>query len=111
MTTLYYILGGLVLVGAVILVICVWGYSQRRKHLTAKYGDVEIARRLMKHVVWQGETREQLLDSLGEALDVDQKVLKTKTKEVWKYRRIGANRFGLKITLDDGVVTAWERTD
>ena len=60
-------------------VACAWGYLQRRKQLTEKYGDPEIARRIMKRVLWQGETQEQLLESLGTPADTDQKVLKTKT--------------------------------
>ena len=99
--------GAVALVGAV----GVWGYFQRRKQLTAKYGDPEITRRIMKQEVWQGETQEQLLESLGKPEDVDQKVLKTKSKEVWKYRPTGKNRFGLKVTLDDGIVVAWDMKD
>ena len=101
------------LVGALVVVglVCVWGYLQRRKHLTEKYGDPEIARRVMKQMLWQGETQEQLVESLGTPADVDQKVLKTKNKEVWKYRPTGKNRFGLRVTLDDGIVVAWEMKD
>ena len=101
------------LLGAVVLValVCVWGYLQRRRQLTEKYGDREIARRMMKRVLWQGETQEQLLESLGTPADVDQMVLKTKSKEVWKYRPAGKNRFGLKVTLDNGVVVAWDMKD
>lgn len=99
--------------GAIVLVaaVCVWGYFQRRKQLTEKYGDPEIARRMMKRVLWQGETQEQLLESLGSPADIDQQVLKTKCKEVWKYRLTGKNRFGLKVTLDDGIVVAWDAKD
>ncbi len=93
------------------LAIGMWGYRRRRQHLIEKYGDAEIARRLMKGVLWQGETAEQVRESLGEPADIDQKVLKTKTKEVWKYRPTARNRFGLKITLDDGVVAGWEQND
>ena len=101
------------IVGTLVLVafVCVWGYLQRRKHLIEKYGDPEIARRIMKQVLWQGETQEQLIESLGTPADTDQKVLKTKSKEVWKYRPTGKNRFGLKVTLDDGIVVAWDVKD
>ena len=61
--------------------------------------------------VGQGETQEQLLESLGRPEDIDKKVLKTKTKEIWKYRKTARNRFGLKVTLDDGIVTGWEQND
>lgn len=103
----YAALGVIVL----ILAVCIWGYRQRHKHLTARYGDPEIARRIMRGIVWQGETQEQLIDSLGQPVDTDRKVLQTKTKETWKYRPTARNRFGLKITLDDGVVVGWEQRD
>jgi hypothetical protein len=102
----------IVIAAAVLIVfVCVWGYRQRRKHLVEKYGDPEIARRIMRGVIWQGETREQLIESLGKPPDIDEKVLKTKTKEIWKYRQTAKNRFGLKVTLDDGVVSAWDKND
>lgn len=94
-----------------ILIGCVWAWRQRRRHLIERYGDPEIARCIMRGVIWQGETAEQLIESLGRPADTDQKVLKTKTKEIWKYRPTARNRFGLKVTLDDGVVTGWEKND
>ncbi len=99
--------------GTTVLVcaVAVWGYLQRCKQLTAKYGDPEVARRIMQRVVWQGETQEQLRESFGAPADIDQKVLKTKSKQVWKYRPTGKNRFGLKVTLEDGVVEAWDMKD
>lgn len=98
-------------VALLVVALCIWGYRQRRRHLTEKYGDPEIASRIMRGVIWQGETEEQLLDSLGKPEDIDRKVLKTKTKEIWKYRPTARNRFGLKVTLDDGVVVGWEMND
>ncbi|MCE9609526.1 MAG: hypothetical protein K8R23_04885 [Chthoniobacter sp.] len=97
----------IVLVGG----ICLWAYRQRRRHLIERYGDPEVARRIMRGVLWQGETAEQLRESLGTPADTDEKVLKTKTKEIWKYRPTKRNRFGLKVTLDDGIVTGWEQND
>jgi hypothetical protein len=105
------LLAAIVALGLLALAIAVWGYRRRQQHLTERYGDPEIARRMMKGVLWQGETAEQVRESLGEPADIDQKVLKTKTKEVWKYRPTARNRFGLKVTLDDGVVTGWEQKD
>jgi len=104
---------GLAAVGAIVLVLvgCIWAYRRRRRHLAERYGDPEIARRIMRGVIWQGETQEQLLESLGQPKDIDKKVLKTKTKEIWKYRPTARNRFGLKVTLDDGVVVGWELND
>ena len=76
-------------------------YQQKwkRERLMAKYGDGALVEKIMNGMYWQGQTEGQLLDSLGRPLDIDQKVLKTKTKEVWKYQETGKNRYALKIIL------------
>ncbi len=81
----------------------------RRMQLTMKYKDEELVENLLQERFWRGQTAEQLRDSLGEPLDIDQKVLKTKVKEVWKYEQTGKNRYGLKIKLDNGVVVGWDQ--
>ena len=62
----------------------------------------------MKRTLWKGQTAEQVLDAIGEPKDIDQKVLKTKTKETWKYFPSGRRRYGLRVMLDDGEVTGWD---
>jgi hypothetical protein len=88
-----------------------WALQQRRRHLIERYGDAEIAHRIMRGMYWQGQTAEQLREALGEPADIDQKAMKTKVKEIWKYRPTGKRRYGLKITLDDGVVVGWDEKD
>jgi hypothetical protein len=83
--------------------------KKRKQVLLNKYGDVELVNRIMQKAFWQGQTQEQLLDSLGRPLDTDERVLKTKTKEIWKYNRVGKNRYGLRITLENGVVVGWDQ--
>lgn len=111
MQTLHLILLGAAVVAVAIAAFCLFGYRQRRKHLTERYGDPVIVERMMNGVIWQGETREQLRESLGEPADLDETVLKTKTKELWKYQPTGKNRFGLKVSLEDGVVVGWEKKE
>ncbi len=82
----------------------------KRARLIMKHKDDELVEMRMKEKFWVGQTKEQLIDSLGEPLAVDQKVLKTKVKEVWKYEQTGKNRYGLRITLDDGVVVGGGRS-
>jgi len=82
--------------------------EERRKRLLAKYGDNETSRDLIAARIWTGETAEQLRDSLGQPEDVDQKVLKTKSREIWKYGHKGGNRYGLRITVENGAVVGWE---
>ena len=74
----------------------------------AKYADESIVDMIMARQVWQEQTAEQLLDSLGYPADVDQKVLKTKKKEVWKYGHQGSNRYKTRITLENDVVVGWD---
>ena len=83
--------------------------KKRRETLLAKYSDVKIVDRIIRRAFWLGQTQEQLLDSLGHPLDIDEKVLKTKIKETWKYKRVGKNRFALRITLENSVVIGWEQ--
>lgn len=83
--------------------------KQRREYLLEKYSDPELVDRLMKGEFWVDQTAEQLLDSIGRPLAIDEKVMKTRTRETWKYNRTGSNRYALRITLDDGVVVGWDR--
>lgn len=99
----------LVLAFAAWLLISSYNAKKRREALFKKYGDAEVVARIIKKMFWQGQTQEQLRDSLGRPLDTDEKVLKTKTKEIWKYNRVGKNRYGLRITLENGVVVGWEQ--
>lgn len=96
----------------IIVIIGVFNHYQtkwKRERLMEKYGDESLVDQLMKGIFWQGQPEGQLLDSLGKPLDIDQKVLKTKTKEVWKYNKTGKNRYALKITLENGEVIGWDK--
>jgi hypothetical protein len=100
-----------------LVIICVGGIAlwkvvqrQRRlEYLREKYGDEEIVQRIMRHRFWQGQTAEQLRDSVGNPVRVDNKVMATRTREVWKYNPTGQNRYGLRVTLDDGIVIGWDQ--
>ena len=99
-------------VASVIALVFLYKLSQKRKRraeLMEKYQDDEIVQSIMNRSFWQGQTSEQLRDSLGNPVDIDEKILKTKKKEIWKYNPQGGNRFGLRITLDDDVVIGWEQ--
>ena len=83
--------------------------QERKQSIHQKYGYTEIADRIINKNIWVGETSEQLLDSLGQPLDIDQKVFKTKTKEIWKYYRYGINRYGLRMIIENDVVVGWDK--
>lgn len=64
--------------------------------------------RIYNHRYWQGQTAEQLVDSLWKPRGVDKKLLKTMKREVWKYDPRGVNRYGLSISLDNDIVSGWD---
>jgi hypothetical protein len=82
--------------------------DERRAALLQKYGNPEVVEKIMSGSVWQGQSAEQLRDSLGEPLDIGERVLKKNTRHTWKYERTGVNRFALRITLENGVVVGWD---
>lgn len=77
-------------------------------YLRNKYHDEEIVQKILRKEIWQGQTPEQLKDSLGSPVEVDDNVLKRKKKEVWKYGQIGVNRFKLRVTVENDVVVGWD---
>lgn len=83
--------------------------QKRLQYLRDKYRNEEIVQRIMNRLFWQGQTAEQLRDSVGTPLTVDNKVMATRKREVWKYNSIGRRRYALRITLDDDVVIGWDQ--
>ena len=81
---------------------------RRRESLLAKYGDPGLVEQLLRHRFWVGMTAEQLLDSRGKPVGIDEKVLKSKTKQTWKYQPTGVNRYALRIHLDNEIVVGWD---
>lgn len=89
--------------------------SQRRKkateahaaYLMEKHKKQEIVDRILNGEFWKGQTVEQLEDALGPAHAVDRQVLKTKTKETWKYDETKRGQFSTRIEIENGKVIGW----
>ena len=81
----------------------------RLAYLRDKYKDEALAWRIFKNEFWEGQTAIQLTDSLGTPAAKDDLLLKTRKREIWKYNQTGRNRYGLRITLDDDRVVAWDQ--
>lgn len=80
---------------------------QRFDHLSQRFGP-DIAQRVMHGKLWVGATPEMVQEILGPPVDIDEKVLKTKTKHTWKYSPIGVNRYQLRVSFENGSVVGWE---
>jgi hypothetical protein len=83
--------------------------QERTAYLLNKYRNQSIVDAILSRQIWEDQTEEQLMDSLGRPVEVDDKVLKTKTKQVWKYGQTGVGRFRTRITLENGRVVGWEQ--
>jgi len=92
------------------LIVDFFAKKNKKERLTQEYGE-EIATRIMKKIIWHGETETQLIESMGKPQAIDTKYLKTKTKEIWKYHSFGKNRFKTRITIDEGIVVGWDIKD
>jgi hypothetical protein len=106
------IVAGIVAIGFISAALEDSGKEARRKELNEKYNhDEDIVSGILSRSFWKGQTAEQLLDSLGSPEATDKKVLKTKTKEIWKYHEAKKGQFKLKITLENDRVVAWDQAE
>jgi hypothetical protein len=80
----------------------------RIDRLISTFGE-ETAILILDGKFWQGQHRNALLESLGPPSDIKTNVLKTKTKEEFRYLPKGRRQFGLKIFLEDNTVVGWEQ--
>jgi hypothetical protein len=105
-----WVLPTMCVVSALALYLWYRGYRKfkRLSCLRQKYGDEDVVQKIYQGFFWQGQTQEQLLESLGAPEAVDNNVLRTKIKEVWKYHPRGANRYALRITVENGHVSGWD---
>lgn len=84
-------------------------YAQRQARLgrlICKYHDYEIARRVSRGEIWQGQTEMQLIDSQGEPSKKN-RMLATASQEEWFYSAQGFFRDKLQVTLVNGLVAVW----
>lgn len=80
-------------------------------YLLSKYKKQDIVDRILNNEYWKGQTTDQLEDSIGPAHAVDRQVLKTKTKETWKYHEVKRGQFSTRIEIENGQVVGWSAKD
>lgn len=80
---------------------------KRRKYLFGKYRDEKLVESLLGGYFWKGQSTDELKDSIGDPIRIERQVLKTKTKEIWKYCEYGVRRYRLRITIEENRVVSW----
>ncbi|MCU0431437.1 MAG: hypothetical protein MUF42_15845 [Cytophagaceae bacterium] len=105
----------IIFIFVVILSFLLMGYyshradQEKRKKFLQKYQNEELVKRLMNNEFWQGQSKQELEDSLGKPENISTQVLKSKTKEIWKYNEKKKNQYTLKITLENDIVVGWDK--
>ncbi len=80
----------------------------RHRIWMGRYNDAPLVTAMMAGQIAQGMTLEMVLDVWGDPADMDETVMKTKTKRELKYDQTGKNRFGTRVYLENGLVVGWE---
>lgn len=101
--------------GIFVLVGGIYGLVRLQRHLDAKrlaeltdrFG-AENAVRIMNRQFWQGATQEMIVESQGKPVDIEERVLKTKTRHTFKYAEKRKGQFGLRVMFEDGICVGWE---
>jgi uncharacterized membrane protein len=67
-----------------------------------------VVQRILSGQIWQGQSEDQLVNTLGRPVDIYRKVLKAMLRKIWKCKQTSAKRFGLRITVENGYVVGWD---
>lgn len=103
------LIGASIAIFVILILVRVIRRNARRAELLGKYGDKDIVNQIMRRMIWQGQTSEQLMDSLGPPVERDEKLLRKCVRRTWKYHQTGQNRFKLRITLENDIVIGWDQ--
>ena len=104
---LYAVVAIVALFGAATAVRVAWrGWTRSR--LMKRFGDAVMVDTIMEKRIARGMTADMVRAAWGEPADMDEEVLKTKSKHEMKYDQTGKNRFARRVHLEDGLVVGWE---
>ena len=106
----YLIYAGIAVLGAILLwCLARWVLKKAKRALWLRaHQDEEMVAVMMEGRIARGMTIEMVLDVWGQPADLDETVLKTKSKQEMKYDQKGKNRFGTRVHLENGLVVGWE---
>jgi len=83
--------------------------ARREEELTSRFG-LEYAQRIMSGELFQGMTKEMLLEAWGEPDDREEELVRSTIKQTWKYNQVGVNRYKDRVYLESDVVVGWKST-
>jgi len=74
-----------------------------------KYRDEGLDYIVTEEPYWVGQSLDQLIASIGKPHSIDSNVLKSSSKEVWKYKKQGDNRYSLRIVIENQRVVGFDQ--
>ena len=80
----------------------------RYQSLLRKYGSADVAKAIMRRHIWQGMSKDQLVDSRGRPVEVGREIYKQTTRETFKYDQTGRNQFRTRVYVENGIVVGWK---
>lgn len=80
----------------------------RRNYLMSVFKDIALVDRIMKRTYKIGDHQNVIVEILGNPEVIDEDLLKTKIKHVWKYYPIASNRYRLKLRFEDYCLMGWD---
>ena len=80
---------------------------RRLRELVPRFG-MEAADYILGEKLFQGMTKEMLLEAWGEPNHVDEEVSGAKIRQTWKYDQFGVNRYRDRVSLENNVVVMWK---
>jgi hypothetical protein len=83
---------------------------ERRNLLAAKYAESPFKDDILNGNVRVGMTVDELIDSWGRPVAIDERVLKTKVVHTYKYAQISTRSFRQKVKVENGIVVGWSNT-
>ena len=81
----------------------------RRALLMRRFGDAGVVATILEGRISKGMSPEMVVAAWGKPADVDEVMLKTKSKLEMKWDQKGKNRYGTRVYFENGEVVAWER--
>ena len=99
-----------VLIGAVVvwILIRLAIFRLKRWLWMLRHEDAEMVAVMLEGQIARGMTLDMVLDVWGDPADMEEVVLKTKSRRQLKYDQTGKNRYGTRVYLEEDIVVGWE---
>ncbi|MBP3139112.1 hypothetical protein ACTFQ5_20955 [Aliivibrio fischeri] len=90
----------------VTLLVVIFIEKRRKNYLLSKYMDEYVVEQILKNRIWQGQTKEEVEDSIGLPVKIERTVFKHNITECWKYKK-RKGEYSFLVLFENGEVVGW----